>query len=215
MKCQQKQKRQRIINPFLIIFLALGFMTMNGYSQEVKTDKPKTIKTDTASAKPLICMYTSKDGLNHILKSGESFRETRFAFDVNGKGRSINIVATCKETKEGIVAVTTLDDQAVAVYIVKCLKRPVALRIGESTQDTLYISTASKQLIKLPVTITCRDQAGIPELEMNATLDGQPVMFYVDSDHLFALKPGESVAGASKIVARKGWYFEEWYKIVN
>jgi hypothetical protein len=215
MKCQVKPKQQRIITSLLIIFLALGFIATRGYAQEVKTDKPKTIKTDTVSTKPLICEYTSVNGILRILKSGESFKETRYAYDITGKEHSINVVATCKETKEGIAIVTTLDDQPIAIYVLKRQKRPIALRIGDSIRDSLYISTASKKIIDLTVTITCRDHTGILELIMTAKLDGQPVVFYVDSEHLYALKPGESVAGASKIMVKKGWYSKDWYKIVK
>jgi hypothetical protein len=205
------QNKINLSTPFLVLFLAIGISGMKGYAQESQTDKLKTFQDDTEKH----CSYTSVDGVIRILKYGESFRETRYADDVTGHKRTITVVATCKESKEGIAIVTTIDDQPVAVYVQKHSQRPVALGIGDFVRDTLFVYNNSKKIISLPVTITCRVHSDMLELDMTAILDGQPVLFCVDSEHLYALKRGESVVGTSKIKVKKGWYTKDWYQIVQ
>jgi hypothetical protein len=87
---------------------------------------------------------------------------------------------------------------------------PAALRAGESFRVALHVITANNEVRDIPATITCRDRGGVLDLEMTATLDGQPVRFYSDSEQtLYALKRGESVPGASRIKVKKG-RFDPW-----
>jgi hypothetical protein len=205
------QNKINLNTPLLVLFLTIGFIGLKGYAQESVTAKLKTFQNDTEKH----CSYTSADGVIRILKYGESFKETRYADDVTGHKRTITIVATCKESKEDIAIVTTIDDQPVAIYVLKRSQRPVALRIGDFVRDSLFVYNNIKKIINLPVTITCRVHSGMPELDMAAILDGQPVLFCIDSEHLYALKRGESVAGTSKIKVKKGWYLKDWYQIVQ
>jgi hypothetical protein len=167
-------------------------------------------------SKAAIFGYVSKDGVMHLLKSGESFRETRYAVDVLGSPRSIGVEVSCGEGEASIT--NTMEHQPVAIWILKHTQAAVALRAGDSVQDTFAVRDAANNVIELPVTVSCRDHGKALDLEINATLDGQKVEFYVGGPKtgIYALKPGEHISGTSRIKVRPGWYYtDQWYTVVG
>ena len=163
--------------------------------------------SDSAGGIP-VCTYPLTGGANSVLRVGESVKDTGLSYDVAGRVQNIAIVVTCWQAKKGLAIelATTLESDAVAIYTTERDRRPVALRVGESVRDAVYVLTADKRRTDLPVTITCRNRGGLLILEMTATLDGKPVEFYADAENdWYALKPGENVPGTRRVEVKKGW----------
>jgi hypothetical protein len=206
-------KREKINISLILLILILWSAGIKGFGQEVKAWKSETkqdVKTSTETQK---CGYYAADGTYRILKTGDSYKETRYAKDISGVSHTINVVAKCDDTKKGVLIVTTMDDQPVAIYILKSKQIPVALRVGDIVQDNLYVYDAKNEVKDLPVTITCKSNSAGLKLELSATFDGQILQFYTDAKHLYALKQGERIEGASKIIIKQGFYDKDWYQI--
>lgn len=158
------------------------------------------------------CMYTSVERSLHILKRGESFKETWHAYDVTGEVRTVAVTVMCG--KDGPAMTMTLDGAPVAVWDLP-RRGSTVLRIGESVSDLFWVYTPKKP-IQLPLTVRCVDHNG-PDLELTATLDGQSVEFYSDRDGgLYALKHGELAAGTARIKFAKGWYLNKsWWRVTE
>jgi hypothetical protein len=141
------------------------------------------------------------------------------ALAADGHGESVVIkgIVACRKTQKGLeadVTTMTLGGKPVAIYETQRPSKEngnasrVALRAGESVSDTITAFTADKKLVAVPTRVTCRNHAGKLGLGMDATLDGQPVEFYVQADadgtRFFVLKHGQEVPGSTKATV-KSW----------
>ena len=154
------------------------------------------------------CEYQPAQGPLRVLSEGEIARESRYATDTTGTPREISVRATCRMSRLAIT--TTVGSEPVAIYVLRRNGVPVALRSGESTEDVLMVYTMTKQQAELHAVVACKETTGGLDLVLVASLEGEPVDLYADSAHLYALKRGESVSGAARVLLKE-WYLKEWF----